>query len=159
MRRLIKRLRCVIYLDDRIPEEADILDFFNLGGARRLRSEAFRRLLLSGWMAANQTQAMSASALNERPRSNRRSMPADKGVKRNEVSAAVDLPDHADGVKPTSDKISVVSTFNTDSDGLLYDDETSAEKRHQPAVHKAPSKTDTEPRSGDGHKDFFGKLF
>lgn len=60
---MIKRLRCVIYLDDRIPEEADILDFFNLGGARRLRSEAFRRLLLSGWMAANQAQGASLRAI------------------------------------------------------------------------------------------------
>lgn len=63
---MIKRLRCVVYLDDRIPEEADILDFFNLGGVRRLRSEAFRRLLLSGWMAVNQTQMANRKSADNR---------------------------------------------------------------------------------------------
>lgn len=103
---MIKRLRCVVYLDDRIPEEADILDFFDLGGVRRLRSEAFRRLLLSGWMAVNQTQTAS-----RKPADNRQST-AEKVV----VPVAGERRKNNDTTEHTA--------FNGKQNGLSYYKET-----------------------------------
>ncbi len=137
---VIKRLRCVIYLDDRIPEEADILDFFNLGGARRLRSEAFRRLLLSGWMAANQTHALNDNHRNVPIRADRKAA----------ASRTVAVND--DG--SSGDKLSDVPTFNRNMDGLLYGNETSTHAFSKASTHTPPTQ-----QSGDGSDDFFGKLF
>lgn len=137
---LIKRLRCVIYLDDRIPEEADILDFFNLGGARRLRSEAFRRLLLSGWMAANQTRTMNDNHRNAPVRADRRTAASHTDATNDDVSSG--------------DRLLDVPTFNRNTDGLLYGNETSTNASFQASTHTAPTQ-----RSGYGSEDFFGKLF
>ncbi|MHB8365915.1 MAG: hypothetical protein ACYDB0_02695 [Acidithiobacillus sp.] len=103
---MIKRLRCVVYLDDRIPEEADILDFFNLGGVRRLRSEAFRRLLLSGWMAVNQTQAANRKLADHRQ------------------SAEKPFVVPVAGERQKNNDTAEHTAFNGKQNGLSYDKET-----------------------------------
>ncbi len=137
---LIKRLRCVIYLDDRIPEEADILDFFNLGGARRLRSEAFRRLLLSGWLAANKTRAMSQEPAAP-------STPAVGAANGSSSNVSVSLSAERRAAKPESssedEQKSAMPTFNGNANGLSSIKETSnhGDKAEPP------------------QEDFFGRLF